>query len=592
MLVNITRTFAFGGRTYFAGENPDVDTQVGNKMIADGNATLDTGTQDWPTPSIASLVSRAGNPGHSVIAFGWDSLTQASSYAMGHLARGRVQFVGANINSGSAATPNINSAAVMLPTVQVDARCGTGTGTLTFTPGGAFGTLQWTAPGDTAGPVTAIPGDGFLQVESGSAGKPIYCAIRTKATDTLTAPATAKTDSLVLSGTPICSETVMDGFGAWATLLGAGKFGSAYNFGIAGDTPENALARIGQVIAVRPDVFVDLVGVNGLAAATLERWKTARRAIWDQLLAAGVTRILAGLVFPAGTLSTEGRRCVGALNRWVVEQAAASGGRIRMWDGYSVLVDVNNATAGEPLATLMKTDKLHLAPLGAYSVYKYALKPVLDDIAPPVMATHSSPADIYDATANPFGNLLTCGNFTGDSGAGDRSPATGTLGLGWTTGGPPSGVVLDFASPSSGSAVQRVGKQSKWQTFTYTGTGVTAGGAQEVYVKTSPVPGVGGCPPVGGMVRFSGSARLRNVSNILAVNIRLYFGGAGNSYAVQSLPAYTLDTLLGDTVEFDFCSDFIIPPGATMVRPGIQAVFGGGSSTLTVDVQDFDLRPL
>jgi len=61
MLVNITRTFAFGGRTYFAGENPDVDPQIARQWINDGSATLDTGGQDWPTSPLQALVSKAGN---------------------------------------------------------------------------------------------------------------------------------------------------------------------------------------------------------------------------------------------------------------------------------------------------------------------------------------------------------------------------------------------------------------------------------------------------------------------------------------------------------------------------------------------------
>lgn len=62
MLVNITRTFTFGGRTYFAGENPDVDPQIARQWIADGSATLDTGGQDWPSALLQALVSGAGNP--------------------------------------------------------------------------------------------------------------------------------------------------------------------------------------------------------------------------------------------------------------------------------------------------------------------------------------------------------------------------------------------------------------------------------------------------------------------------------------------------------------------------------------------------
>jgi len=61
MLVNITRSFAFGGREYVAGQNPDVDPQIARQWIADGRATADAdNSMDWPSPALQALVSGAG----------------------------------------------------------------------------------------------------------------------------------------------------------------------------------------------------------------------------------------------------------------------------------------------------------------------------------------------------------------------------------------------------------------------------------------------------------------------------------------------------------------------------------------------------
>ena len=61
MLVNITRSFAFGGREYVAGQNPDVDPQIARQWIADGRATADAdNSMDWPSPALQALVSDAG----------------------------------------------------------------------------------------------------------------------------------------------------------------------------------------------------------------------------------------------------------------------------------------------------------------------------------------------------------------------------------------------------------------------------------------------------------------------------------------------------------------------------------------------------
>lgn len=57
MLVNITRSFAFGGREYVAGQNPDVDPQIARQWIADGRATADAdNNMDWPSPALQALV--------------------------------------------------------------------------------------------------------------------------------------------------------------------------------------------------------------------------------------------------------------------------------------------------------------------------------------------------------------------------------------------------------------------------------------------------------------------------------------------------------------------------------------------------------
>lgn len=62
MLVNITRSFAFGGREYVAGQNPDVDPQIARQWIADGRATADAdNSMDWPSPALQALVSKAGD---------------------------------------------------------------------------------------------------------------------------------------------------------------------------------------------------------------------------------------------------------------------------------------------------------------------------------------------------------------------------------------------------------------------------------------------------------------------------------------------------------------------------------------------------
>jgi hypothetical protein len=63
MLVNITQTFDFGPKRYYAGDNPDVAEDLGRRWIADGKATLDTdGVANGPAASASAVVGAASVP--------------------------------------------------------------------------------------------------------------------------------------------------------------------------------------------------------------------------------------------------------------------------------------------------------------------------------------------------------------------------------------------------------------------------------------------------------------------------------------------------------------------------------------------------
>lgn len=76
MLVNITQTFDYAGRRWFAGENPDVDAQIARVWIAEGKATADAdNSQAGPNGLTASQVAAVQAIGlNGVLLFG-DSIS-------------------------------------------------------------------------------------------------------------------------------------------------------------------------------------------------------------------------------------------------------------------------------------------------------------------------------------------------------------------------------------------------------------------------------------------------------------------------------------------------------------------------------------
>ena len=522
------------------------------------------------------------------IAFLGDSLAQAGSFGLGALAYNKPTYY---------TTPTftqINSTGNLVCSAQADGTCGAGTATLTWSPGGAYGSFVFTAPGDTAGASTAITGDGFLYVPSGTTGKGVSLALRTKYVDTLTVPSVTKTDTWTLSGNPSMSDHILDGYSAWADLLTNCSFPNHYNFGISGDTPENCYNRVAQVLAVSPDLVVELSGTNGLTAATFGRWKAARLAIWNALIRNGVRGIIVGTVFPnGGAASTEKRRLTIAFNNWVRAQVAANP-RLALWDGYSALVDVNNATAGETVSRFFKPDSLHLTVPGAYvAAKKGGLVAAIAKFAGAPALTAQSPADVYDASYNLGGNLIPSGygNFVGTAAGGDLAPGTGSLGLGWTNTRNAATMACVCTSPSDGSPITRTDRpEEKWQRFVVTGTAATLADYFQCYLKTPTAPGSGYA--VGDKVQFSGVMRLSALSNILSVNVKLLCVGSNVEWEVLKTPgSYAVGSLESADETFVFTgAAFTIPAGTTGIKPIITIMSGAGSSAATVDVQDFLIR--
>lgn len=190
------------------------------------------------------------------------------------------------------------------------------------------------------------------------------------------------------------------------------------NFGVSGNTTTQLLARIDAVAACAADIVVVLIGTNDVNGAvtgsTLATYKSAVSAIWDRLTNAGkVVIAMPPLPRNLAAGSQNNRRILHAMRDWTLRQA---------WSGRRNFYVADAAIEyGDPLSATYAPragfdyDGLHPQSRGAYEIAK-ALYRVLDRLLPPVPQALMSADDVYDATYNPGGNLLTNGILDGTGG--------------------------------------------------------------------------------------------------------------------------------------------------------------------------------
>lgn len=207
---------------------------------------------------------------------------------------------------------------------------------------------------------------------------------------------------------------------------------SGGNFGVSGDTTALVLARFDPILAASPDWAIVMIGTNDVnndaisAATTIANLET----IYTRLQAIG-TKIIAIPILPR-TFSSSARRLKSmTVSTWIrnYNRNYPDREQIIVVDPSKYWLDSTSAT-GDNLASVSH-DNLHPNVAGAYYIGK-ALWEVLQPYAPPpIPHVYQSAADLYDATANLRGNLLTNGMLNGSGGT--QTVGTGTLATNWTS---------------------------------------------------------------------------------------------------------------------------------------------------------------
>ena len=247
------------------------------------------------------------------------------------------------------------------------------------------------------------------------------------------------------------SLTTNSQLGYWtnASILLGKRFSSspALNFGVAGESTAQILARVGSVISALPDICVVLAGTNDVSGGVTADAAFANLAeIWKKLTAAGIS-VVAGTVFPRSdaAMTATYSKVLQRLNN-LIRLNAPKYVDVHLWDGHQDLADMTSTVSG-CIATYF-SDNLHPNRTGAYWAGK-SLAAVFNKAFP----TDGVPAyrcmsggDLFDATYAPTGNLLGNALLTGLAGTKAGAYATGDVADGWTVYRPVGSTIVCVAS--------------------------------------------------------------------------------------------------------------------------------------------------
>jgi lysophospholipase L1-like esterase len=414
-------------------------------LVTGGGSTL-TSAQASSTINLQKFRKRK-------IAFTGDSTFASNEYPFSCNAGGYYDSMvtAASVGGGS------NLWAVCVHFVGADRMTPTGTGgTLKYTK--TTNALQWKASGDTGyGAGVALDRAKFCRIESATTGYGIwvYCRPNTAgatAAGTNQVPSSDCTDVTLNIGTnganynPVTEHMPSAFTGALKGALGT-RYQAIGSWAFSGNWTQNIIDMLPDIITAAPDEVVVLVGTNDASSATALSVTTANyTSIATTLNAAGIfCRFVSLLPRGAATDTLVILAAKDALNAWL--SAYTSGQRMMSFHDISSsnrVAATYSATFpnADTLSTVYKADKLHLNPLGASTDAVALAAQILDSQAP---LRYESPYDLYNASTNPYGNIVT--NPQMIVGSSRVGTAAGANINGNTTGTPPD----DWTAWSAGA---------------------------------------------------------------------------------------------------------------------------------------------
>lgn len=291
-----------------------------------------------------------------------------------------------------------------------------GTGTLEYKA--ADHTLRWTAPGDSAGPWTAMQA-GRLTLESATAGKGLILGLNSLSG----LPASDQTISVSISGSVYLGRLA---FGFWVRAFNQHRWlnGNPLPLAIGGNTAANVVEQLPFINAAAPGSGWDVIqlGTNDISNSTASVTVIDNlRTIYDSRHAQGRRLVLVGEPARWGTAvdspMSSGQQAIhAALNDFMATYAAAH--RDIYVDAYAVTYD-SGSSDRRPMAGILR-DKVHYSERGAQIVGKA--------IADALTARLGAGPQRHSGST---GNPLSRGYMAGSSGTAGTG-ASGTVPTGWS----------------------------------------------------------------------------------------------------------------------------------------------------------------
>ena len=316
-----------------------------------------------------------------------------------------------------APSPSINGFANVL----ISRNAPTGAGSLNYDH--AAKTARWAAFGESYGASVDVTNGGvFVLASSGGSTCTIFCTARSyTASGTSTVTVTGNIYHKWMTGSIV---------GALDALTGHRLTFTTPYLGIGGNYISDVTARYAQATKQGGGIIIDVSGTNSIVAQGL----TADQALADAIAnynlarASGAILITSAILPRFGTDGADNTNYSAAFTKAISRYNSLLYAAAKSRNGwYIVDADAAADPANNGRARVGYTsDGLHIAAAMAYIVCQ-KISAIINAIYPPTKSapTLISAGQLYDATANPGGNLI-------NSGAGSFISTGGTAGTGVT----------------------------------------------------------------------------------------------------------------------------------------------------------------
>lgn len=370
-----------------------------------------------------------------------------------------------------------------------------------------------------------------------------------------------------LASSPVFGDTII-GFTTWVKLLTKHRCYSPYtlNFGVPGTNTIQYDSQVTAALAAGCDIVV-IGGVRNDAAGGLAVFPDTTpatitynmRSAINRLLDAGVTVIAYTEPPPAYSTWFAPLNEWVALqyNRWLRAQKSVRRG-LYVAELDPAFADITATDHWKPKANYIDgTDNVHPTTWGAYA-FATPIANIINAIVPDQFKTIQNVDDYFDATSNPYGNLLGAASFQ----AGQMFAGTGGTATGGATGNIASGWVLTGASAGGATVVGSKVSYSDGRS------------AQRVVVSgTATVTnGKANLNTAGGAIAW-GSI---NANEIVEASAEVSFGATTN---IVSVDAFLFTTVGGVGYTLEAAASSILTPAAGY---GMPTESGGPAASLSL----------